>query len=105
MPTKRRVTTRRSTSKPTATTSTVRALERRVKRLERELVAAKARTERRVEQARRAANKQLATMMQEIALLRHHEARADALARQLADSTTPTPDEGTGNGEDPRLPG
>jgi hypothetical protein len=83
----------------------VRALERRVKRLERELAAAKARTERRVEQARCAANKQLAAMMQEIATLRHHEARADALARQLAGSRASTQDEGTGDGEDPRLPG
>jgi hypothetical protein len=83
----------------------VRALERRVKRLERELAAAKARADRRVEQARRAANKQLAAMMQEIATLRHHEARADALARQLANSTPSTSDKGTGNGEDPRLPG
>jgi hypothetical protein len=102
---KRRNPARRAKPKPTTKTSTVRALERRVKRLERELAAAKARSERRVETARSAANKQLATMMQEIATLRHHEARADALERQLASVTAATSDKGTGNGEDPRLPG
>jgi hypothetical protein len=105
MPVKRRATTRKSTLKRTAPASTVRALARRVKQLERELAAAKARTERRVEQARRAANRQLAAMMQEIATLRHHEARADALARQLERAAGSGADKETGNGEDPRLPG
>src|SRR6185436_3645 len=104
MPTKRRTPSRKSMPTRLATAGTVRALERRIKRLERELAAAKARSERRVEHARRTANRQLAAMMQEIAALRHHEARAEALERQLA-SSAPTSEEGTGNGEDPRLPG
>jgi septal ring factor EnvC (AmiA/AmiB activator) len=89
----------------------VRALERRLKRLERELAATKARYERRIENARRAANRRLAAMVQEIATLRHHEARAETLARLLASGgsspATPTavPEQGRGNGEDPRLPG
>lgn len=64
--------------------ATVRTLERRVKRLERELEAARAGHQRRLEQTRRAANRRLAAMMHEIATLRHHEARAALLERALA---------------------
>lgn len=83
----------------------VRALERRVKQLEKALAATRARHERTLEQVRRAANRQLATMMQEIATLRHHEARAEALARLVARAPAVSPEEGTVDGEDPRLPG
>ena len=89
----------------TPTRAMMRALERRVKCLERELEAAKARHERRLDLVRRAANRRLATMMQEIAALRHHEARAEALGRLLAARGAPTGAEGTPNGEDSRLPG
>jgi len=54
-----------------------------------------------LELVRRAANRRLAAMVKEIAALRHHEARAQALERMLA--TRPT--EGTPDGEDSRLPG
>ena len=103
MPTKQRKPAR--TSKPAAagpTPATVRALERRVKRLERELANAHDRHARKLEQVRRAANRRLAAMMQEIAALRHHEARAEALERLLA---THVPARGTSDGEDSRLPG
>ncbi len=103
MPTKRSTTARRP--KPNPATASVSTLQRRVKRLERELAAALATQERRVELVRRAANRRLAAMMKEIAMLRHHEARADALERLLA-SRTPSPTtEGSADGEDPRLPG
>jgi septal ring factor EnvC (AmiA/AmiB activator) len=82
-----------------------RGLERRVKRLERELAAVRAAYERKLELVRRAANRRLASMMKEIASLRHHEARAEALERLLATRPAPAPTEGTLDGEDPRLPG
>jgi hypothetical protein len=83
----------------------VQVLERRVRRLERELAEARASAERRVESVRRAANRRLAVMMQELATLRHHEARADALERMLATRGPQALVEGTHDGEDPRLPG
>lgn len=82
-----------------AAAAALRTLERRVKRLERELEKAREQHERRVELVRRAANRRLAGMMQEIAALRHHEARAEALERLLARR------EGAAHGQDPRLPG
>jgi hypothetical protein len=106
MPAKRRKTGPTAKAAAAVTTrATIRALERRVKRLERELEAAKTREERRVELVRRAANRRLATMMQEIATLRHHEARAGALERLLAARDAPVRSEGTADGEDSRLPG
>jgi hypothetical protein len=104
MPTKRSLTGRRPKSNPTDGLS-VAALQRRVKRLERELAAAQANQERRVELVRRAANRRLAAMMKEIATLRHHEARADALERLLASRGPDGPREGFSDGEDSRLPG
>ena len=83
----------------------LRALERRVRRLERELAMAQASHERRVELVRRAANRRLAAMMKEIASLRHHEARAQALERILATHGVSAPTEGPLDGEDSRLPG
>ena len=82
-----------------------RALERRVKRLERELAAVQARHERQLAQVRRAANRRLTLMMQEIATLRHHEARAEALERLLTARSGPAIGEGFADGQDPRLPG
>jgi septal ring factor EnvC (AmiA/AmiB activator) len=93
-------TKRRTTTKKTP--PSVRALERRVKRLEAELSAAAERYARRIERVRRAADRRLTAMMQEIATLRHHEARADALARLLAAQGVA---KGNGDGEDPGLPG
>ena len=92
-------------SPASAAAATIRTLERRVKRLERELETARASHERRVELVRRAANRRLAAMMQEIATLRHHEARAEALERLLAMRTTAGSPEGNSHGEDPGLPG
>jgi hypothetical protein len=103
MPTKHRKPAR--TTKPAATGPTpaaLRALERRVKRLERQLADAHDRHARQLEHVRRAANRRLAAMMQEIAALRHHEARAEALERLIASRV---PARGTSDGEDPRLPG
>ena len=91
--------------KAPATAATVRTLERRVKRLERQLAETEARHERRVELVRRAANRRLAAMMQEIATLRHHEARAGALERLLATRPPDAPGpQGAFDGEDPGLP-
>ena len=90
------------TSKPTTASAVLRTLERRVKRLERELAAARERHARQLENVRRAANRRLAAMMHEIAALRHHEARAEALERLLA---AHAPARGTSDGEDSRLPG
>ena len=104
MPIKRSTTGRRP--KPsTSGGGGIAALQRRVKRLERELAEALATQERRVELVRRAANRRLAAMMKEIATLRHHEARADALERLLASRALDAPTEGPSDGEDPRLPG
>jgi uncharacterized protein YlxW (UPF0749 family) len=102
-------------SKPTKRTPTgippardaaaqIRALERRVRRAEAALAQERERHERRLDAVRRAANRRLAAMMQEIAVLRHHEARADALSR-LLDEREPLPARDHTNGKDPRLPG
>jgi hypothetical protein len=102
MPTKR--TTTQSKKAPATGVAAIRSLERRVKRLERELAEAHAKHERRVELVRRAANRRLAAMMQEIATLRHHEARAEALERLLAARAPDAAAEGAFDGEDPGLP-
>jgi hypothetical protein len=93
--------TRAKTNGAQTAVVSVRALERRVRRLERQLAGAAAAHERKLELVRRAANRRLAAMMKEIAALRHHEARAQALERMLA----MRPTEGTPDGEDSRLPG
>jgi hypothetical protein len=106
MPIKRQTTSRTVKPSPTsAAAAAVRTLERRVKRLERDLEKAREQHERRVELVRRAANRRLAGMMQEIAALRHHEARAEALERLLAKRVGPSGSEGPSRGQDPRLPG
>ena len=101
MPSKRPTSRRAKANGGETPVATMRALERRVRRLERQLAGAAAAHERKLELVRRAANRRLAAMMKEIAALRHHEARAQALERMLA--TRPT--EGTPDGEDSRLPG
>jgi len=62
----------------------VRRLDRRLGRLEGELASARESMERKVEAVRQGANRRLTSMMQEIATLRHHEARNAALERLLA---------------------
>ncbi|HXJ36743.1 MAG TPA: hypothetical protein VMS22_22130 [Candidatus Eisenbacteria bacterium] len=81
----------------------MRALERRVKRLEAALAAERVRHAKQLEGVRRAANRRLAAMVQEIASLRHHEARAEALARMLAEREAGAKD--TTDGQDPGRPG
>ena len=63
----------------------LRELERQVARLEEARRLDQAQFERRLAAARRAADRKLAMMMQEIATLRHHEARAQALERLLGE--------------------
>jgi hypothetical protein len=104
--------TKRSTTKTTRAkrararggTPTVAALERQVRRLQKALEAERERHEKQLDGVRRAANRRLAVMMQEIATLRHHEARAGALERLLA-SRGESSAEGSEHGEDPRIPG
>ena len=62
-----------------------RALERRVTKLQEQLRKERAKHNRQVAAARRAADRQTAGLVREIALLRHHEARAETLARLLAE--------------------
>jgi len=64
---------------------TARSLEREVSRLEAALEAERRRHARQLETVRREADRRLTTVMQEIAALRHHEARAEELARRLAE--------------------
>jgi hypothetical protein len=96
MPVKRPATKAKAHREPVARPS-VETLLRRVRRLEIALDAERERHARRLAHVRRAADRRLARMMQEIATLRHHEARAEALARMLA--------KGECDGQDPRLPG
>jgi hypothetical protein len=102
MPTKKRV--KRRPTKPAEDEGAVdpRVLKRRIRRLELTLAQERTRHLQKIELVRRAANRRLAAMMQEIATLRHHEARAEALERLLA---AHAPARGTSDGEDPRLPG
>jgi hypothetical protein len=67
---------------------TVRTLERRVARLVAAAKAERARHARQVAALRRAADRRLTAMVKEIAALRHHEARAEALARLVAERDT-----------------
>ena len=76
--------TRRRAVKAGANGST-RTLERRLVRLEAQIKAERTRHQREVAALRRSGDRQTAALMREIALLRHHEARAEALARLLAE--------------------
>ena len=96
MPVKRRATKAKAHRDPVASPS-VETLRRRVRRLEVALDAERERHARQLAHVRKAANRKLARMMQEIATLRHHEARAEALARMLV--------KGQHDGQDPRLLG
>ena len=66
-------------------TGSERALRREIARLTAALEAAEERHRRRLAAVRRAADRRLAAVVQEIAALRHHQARAEALARILAE--------------------
>ena len=65
-----------------------RALERRVGRLEAQIKAERARHQREMAALQRSGDRQTAALMREIALLRHHEARAETLARMLGERDT-----------------
>ena len=58
---------------------------RRLAKLEAQIKAERARHSRQIAALRRAGDRRTAGLMREIALLRHHEARAEALARLLAE--------------------
>ena len=66
-------------------TSAGRSLERRLARLTAASKTERERHARQVAALRRAADRRLTAMLKEIAALRHHEARAEALARMLAE--------------------
>ena len=63
----------------------LRTLERRVRELDAALETERQRHTRQAAALRRAADRRVASMVQEIAGLRHHEARAEALTRLLAE--------------------
>jgi len=80
-------TTRKSArKKPSrAATPTVAALKRRVAALETQLEAMRRRHARQLAGVRREGDRRLAEMVQEIAQLRHYQAREEALTRLLAE--------------------
>ena len=80
--------TRRRTSATAGGKGAGRALERRLAKLQEQLKAERARHTRQVAAVRRAADRQTAALVREIALLRHHEARAETLARLIAERDT-----------------
>jgi hypothetical protein len=80
-----RRTAKRSKGRTAKATPSAAALLRRLRQLVAEQKAERARHERQLAALRRAADRRLASMTQDIAALRHHEARAEALARLLAD--------------------
>jgi len=63
----------------------VQELESQVARLSAALETERRRHAKQLESTRRAADRRLAAMVKEIAALRHHEARAEELARRLAE--------------------
>jgi len=68
--------------------SAQRALERRVTRLTAERETLRRRHARQLAALQRAADQRLASLLKEITALRHHEARAGALIRLLAERDT-----------------
>ena len=64
---------------------TLQTLERRLTRLQAQREAERQRFTRQVLAVRRGADRRLAAMVREIAALRHHQARAEALARVVAE--------------------
>jgi len=77
-----------SRTKAAASASAVRGLERRLARLTAAWKTERQRHGRQVSALRRAADRRLTSMFKEIAALRHHEARAEALGRLLAERDT-----------------
>ena len=77
--------TKRGPATKARANGTGRTLERRVTKLQEQLRTERAKHNRQVAAVRRAADRQTAALMREIALLRHHEARAETLARLLAE--------------------
>src|SRR5262245_46796821 len=63
----------------------LRALRRRIAGLEAARDAARRRHERQLAALQRAADRRLANMVREIATLRHHQARSEALARLVTE--------------------
>jgi hypothetical protein len=59
-----------------------------VAKLQEQLKAERAKHTRQVAAVKRAADRQTAALVREIALLRHHEARAETLARLVAERET-----------------
>jgi len=72
-------------ARTTARTDRLRALRRQLARLTAAREAERERHTRQLQALRRAADRQLASMMSEIAALRHHEARLEVLTRLLAE--------------------
>ena len=67
---------------------TLRTVERRLARLTAALKTERDRHKRQLATLQRTADRRLTAMVKEIAALRHHEARAEALARVLAERDT-----------------
>ena len=67
------------------------ACAKRLRRVQAEHARELARQARQLATVRRAADRQLAAMMKEIALLRHHQARVDALERLLSERSAAAP--------------
>ena len=109
--TKRRAPARkrtRATSGPqsvAALKKALRAVERRLKRTTTALQALEAAQKKRLAAVRRAADRRLAVMMQELAALRHHEARAAALERMVKEYQAATVVEQRNDGETPGTAG
>jgi hypothetical protein len=77
---------RKTTPRPArARAATVPALQRRVARLETQLETVRRRHARQLASVRREGDRRLAGMVQEIAQLRHYQAREEALTRLLAE--------------------
>jgi len=74
----------------------LRRVQRRLRRIEGELETERSAQKRTVAAVRRGADRRLAAMMREIAILRHHEARAAQLERLLAERSA---DDGPGPGQ------
>jgi len=76
---------RRTRAKPRAATPSTESLRREIAQLTKQLDAERAGETRRIAALQRASDRRLAAMMAEIAALRHHEARAGALERLVAE--------------------
>jgi hypothetical protein len=82
---KRRAAPARKPSHARSVDRTLQTLERRLARLQAQREAERQRFTRQVLAVRRGADRRLSAMLREIAALRHHEARAEVLARMLAE--------------------